>query len=293
MKVGGEYAYQQNPVFLCNRCMGIYDATGGAGAGQHRALFPVWNDVSTWNLAALSPIVRSYTLGVGADAAVRAAQYRLAGWVQDDWRLAVAAHVEPRAPLRPRDRRVCGGHRARAVPRGRDGRTTRTTSGPALGAVFSLTDKTVLRGGAGRFFADPGIAHGLLDATRGRRAASADPERRPGRLRRQPVQRSDSDVRAGRRRRCARWRRGRTACGGASATFAAPYNEIPYSYQASVGVQQQIGARMVVRSRLRLHREPRAERGRPECEPGLQPGDRRRTTRSRTSASGRIRTGAR
>ena len=40
VKVGGEYFYQQNPVFLCNRCMGIYDAQGGAGPGQHRVALP-------------------------------------------------------------------------------------------------------------------------------------------------------------------------------------------------------------------------------------------------------------
>ena len=126
MKVGGEYVYQQNPVFLCNRCMGIYDAQGGAVPANIESLFPVWNDVSTWNLAALSPIVRSYTLGVG-----QMQQYAplniVSGWVQDDWQLGSRLTLNLGAPLRPGGRRVRRGHRARAVPRRPGGRTTPTT----------------------------------------------------------------------------------------------------------------------------------------------------------------------
>ena len=29
LKIGGEGFYQKNPVFLCIRCQGIYDMTGG------------------------------------------------------------------------------------------------------------------------------------------------------------------------------------------------------------------------------------------------------------------------
>ena len=66
--------------------MGIYDASGGAVPANIESLFPVWNDVSTWNLAALSPLVRTYTLGVG-----QMKQYAplnaFSGWVQDDWQI--------------------------------------------------------------------------------------------------------------------------------------------------------------------------------------------------------------
>ena len=64
-KVGGIYTYQANPVFLCNRCMGSFDMQGGPVPANIEQLFPVWNDISTWNLNALAPITRSYTLGVG------------------------------------------------------------------------------------------------------------------------------------------------------------------------------------------------------------------------------------
>jgi hypothetical protein len=61
LKIGGEFIYQGNPVFLCNTCMGSYDMSGGPVPSNIEQLFPVWNDVSTWNLAALSKITRSYT----------------------------------------------------------------------------------------------------------------------------------------------------------------------------------------------------------------------------------------
>ncbi len=46
----------------------------------------MWNDLGTWNLAAISPVVRSYTLGVGQMQPRR--RYVLAsGWFQDDWKI--------------------------------------------------------------------------------------------------------------------------------------------------------------------------------------------------------------
>ena len=86
LRMGAEVGYQKNPVFLCNRCMGIYDAQGGPVPSNIESLFPVWNDLSTWNLAAISPVVRSYTLGVGQMAA-EAPLVLASGWFQDDWRM--------------------------------------------------------------------------------------------------------------------------------------------------------------------------------------------------------------
>ena len=56
-KVGGFYGYQGNPVFLCNRCMGSFDMQGGPIPSNIEQIIPVWNDVSTWNLDALAPII--------------------------------------------------------------------------------------------------------------------------------------------------------------------------------------------------------------------------------------------
>ena len=65
MKLGFEYLYAVNAAFSCRYCMGTIDAQNGPIPANIEDLFPVWNDVSTWNLAALSPITRRYTFGNG------------------------------------------------------------------------------------------------------------------------------------------------------------------------------------------------------------------------------------
>ncbi len=86
MKLGGEYLYAINAAFGCLYCMGRIDAQGGPIPANIEELFPVWDDVSTWNLAALSPIVRRYTFGTG-QFANSLPEYNAAGWVQDDWQI--------------------------------------------------------------------------------------------------------------------------------------------------------------------------------------------------------------
>jgi hypothetical protein len=65
-------------------------------------LFPVWNDPSTWNLAALSPITRSYRRGIG-EFSVNPIENRFAAWAQDDWgitpRLTLNLGVRYELPL--------------------------------------------------------------------------------------------------------------------------------------------------------------------------------------------------
>ena len=65
MKLGFEDLYAVNAAFSCRYCMGNIDAQNGPVPANIEDLFPVWNDVSTWNLAALSPITRRYTFGNG------------------------------------------------------------------------------------------------------------------------------------------------------------------------------------------------------------------------------------
>lgn len=243
LKLGGEYVYQQNPVFLCNRCMGIYDARGGPIPANVEDLFPVWNDVSTWNLAALSPIVRTYTLGIG-----QMKQYAplnvFAGWIQDDWR--VTPRLTVNLGLRYDLETGVYAEDVELEPFLRSGRPNDTNNlAPRVGAAFSLTERTVVRGGAGRYFADPGShtaywtmlgAYALHPQVfnDGRPDFAANPFNGP-------IPTYDEVA--------------RTLCTVSPApnclrrsigTFAAPYNEIPYSNQASFGFQRQLGAMMAV-----------------------------------------------
>jgi len=152
LKLGGDYMYYVNPMRWCNACMPIIDATGGPAPANLQSIFPVWNDVSTWNLAALSPI----TLRVSQ--AFSNTNFRwtptrqiFAGWAQDDWqksgRLTLNMGVRYDLDL--------GAHNEKLkftpwlpgnLPHDKN------NVAPRLGFNYKLNDRTALRGGYGVFF---------------------------------------------------------------------------------------------------------------------------------------------
>jgi hypothetical protein len=70
------------------QCTGAIEANGGAIPANIEELFPVWDDASTWNLAALSPItVRVRRAVSNTDFHYEVPQHLIAGWMQDDWRV--------------------------------------------------------------------------------------------------------------------------------------------------------------------------------------------------------------
>ena len=243
LRFGGEAGYQANPVFLCNRCMGILDAQGGAIPSNIEQLFPVWNDVATWNLAAISPLARSYTIGVG-DMSAEAPLYMFSGWIQDDWRVSnrLTLNLGIRYDLET-------GLFADSVslePFLHAGRKEDLNNwGPRTGFAFSLNDATVVRGGFGKYFSDPGSwlaywTHLTSQAVHpqvlndGRADFGADPFNGPIPTFEHVLQ---------------------TLCTVSSAanclrrsvgTLASNGNEVPYSYQASIGVQRQINRSMAL-----------------------------------------------
>jgi hypothetical protein len=241
LKIGGEGFYQKNPVFLCIRCQGFYDMSGGPVPSNIESLFPVWNDVSTWDLAALSSITRSYTLGVG-NLQVHAPLTELAGWIQDDWQ--VASRLTLNLGLRYDFEGGVFAEDVELQPWLVGGRANdKNNWGPRAGAAFTLTDRTVLRGGIGRYFADPGSHTAywtLMNAAvlqpqilnDGRADFASNPFNGP-------IPTYD-EIAA-------------TLCTVSSTpdclrrsttNFAVEGNEIPYSNQASFGFQRQIGSTM-------------------------------------------------
>ena len=150
LKLGGEYFYQNVDQVVCRSCFGFIDARGGPVPANVADLFPSMLDASNWNVAAISPIARLTTVGVGRFD--YSTWKHMAGfWVQDDWAItsrltlnlglrydvelhAVANEIEL-GPFLPGDR-----------PDDTD------NWGPRLGVAFRVTDRTVIRGGAGRYF---------------------------------------------------------------------------------------------------------------------------------------------
>ena len=147
VKTGAEYIHSDSPIFLCINCGGTLDAQGGPIPANIESLFPVYNDVSSWQLNALAPITRFYQLAVG-DFHVDSPIHSFATWMQDDWtkgRLTMNLGVrydyingtwaedrafDPWVPVRTVDK---------------------NNVQPRLGFAYSMNDKTVLRGGWGLF----------------------------------------------------------------------------------------------------------------------------------------------
>jgi hypothetical protein len=247
VKLGGEYLYAINAGFGCLYCMGAIDAQGGPIPANIEQLIPVWNDVSTWNLNALAPIVRRFTFGTGQ---FRNAlpEYNSAGWLQDDWQMTsrltlnlglrydLALNVWANDIVLPP---------IINEPRPNDVNNFQ----PRLGFAYTLTDRTVLRGGYGRYYGDliTGVAGQMnaLAATAvvsvtndGRRDFVTNPFSGPWPTKEQLEQRFCSVNRVP---GCIRRDTGENAV-----SPTAEFTKMPYSHQASIGLQRQVTGTMAV-----------------------------------------------
>ena len=84
MKMGGEYLYLKAATSNCRGCSGLLTINARPPANIE-ALLPVWNDPTTWNLAALStPSLLRYEVSVGTLQTYQT-RHTYAAWVQDDW----------------------------------------------------------------------------------------------------------------------------------------------------------------------------------------------------------------
>ena len=84
VKAGAEYMYQLHHLFWDQLEHGTIDAQGGPIPGNIEDLFPVWNDWTTWNLAALSSITRFYRKSFGSYIIYNPRDTG-AAWFQDNW----------------------------------------------------------------------------------------------------------------------------------------------------------------------------------------------------------------
>ena len=138
----------------CRQCMGLIDARNGPtpSAAQLQAWFPDPFNVDTWNLAAISPLVRSYTISTGTYRTPQDST-KLAVWAQDDWQ------ISDRLTLNLGVRYDAGfGMFANDIsfPPFQDaGRPDDLNNvQPRFGFAYRLTDRTVIRGGSGLYYGD-------------------------------------------------------------------------------------------------------------------------------------------
>jgi TonB-dependent receptor-like protein len=149
LKLGGEFLYNQNNVFWANARDGLINATGGPPPANLEDLFPVWDDPSTWNLAALSPITVSYTQAFGTFT-LKDPRKVGAAWFQDNWTLTKQLTLNLGIRYD-----VSIGQLAEGVDvppfRAKDQlKSDWNNVQPRLGFVYALADQTAIRGGWGK-----------------------------------------------------------------------------------------------------------------------------------------------
>jgi len=238
LKVGAEYIWQRQSILNCDFCMGDIDVTGGNPPANVEQLFPVWNDVSTWNLAALSPITRAYKIGVGQLVA-EPLRHVFASWVQDDWALSnrFTLNLGLRYDLGVSPDILNLSYAPWLGP-GRHG--DKNDFGPRVGFAYSLTNRTVLRGGYGLYFAnedDNDVFWTMIGAHNtqiqvlndGRPDFTANPFNGP-------IPTYDQALELWRQGKYVRYAR----------QLVPEHIVTPYSNQASVGVQKQFGTAMAL-----------------------------------------------
>jgi outer membrane receptor protein involved in Fe transport len=82
---GAEFIYYTMPQNWCNLCDGVFASNQRPPANLEQ-LLPVWDDVSSWNLNALSPLMRDFTISIG-EFRWKLNRQIFASWLQDDWRV--------------------------------------------------------------------------------------------------------------------------------------------------------------------------------------------------------------
>ncbi|OFW06654.1 MAG: hypothetical protein A3I61_06865 [Acidobacteria bacterium RIFCSPLOWO2_02_FULL_68_18] len=153
VKLGGEYFRFHNEFRWCLRCMGELDARNFPVPANIQALFPTWNDISTWNLAPLSPITTRVFHGLSDDDYKHyITRHVFAAWLQDDWRMSdnLTLNLGVRYDI------DSNGHseKLKFLPwlSGDQPRDSNNVA-PRVGLNLRVNDRTVIRGGYGLFFA--------------------------------------------------------------------------------------------------------------------------------------------
>jgi len=250
LKVGGEFLFNKIRTGSCPTCYGFIDASGGPIPANIESLFPVWDDPATWNVGALSPIIVSFSSIIG-DIVQSFNRPDYAAWIQDDW------IVSPRLTLNfglRYDLSVNQFANDVAVPPFLPGDRPNDTDNiaPRFGFAFSLNDQTVIRGGAGKYFATTSSNVGghiiqaaetveVLILNDGRPDFWNNPFNGP-------VPTLEEALARGQER-------------SILDTLGVPRHQEPYSYQSSIGMERQIGDDMAVSVDLAII-EGRGEGGR-------------------------------
>jgi hypothetical protein len=245
----------------CTNCSGEIDARGGPLPRNLEQILPDPFNVDTWNFAALSPLVRTYRLGIHKGRRDDVDLPYSAAYVQDDWRITekLTLNLGARYDLTWNSFAQYG----EFVPFMEKGRPQDADNiQPRVGFAYQWDDRTVIRGGGGKYYAEvitPVVLYALEPATiavlevanDGRADFAANPFNGPPPTFEQALTRFCSapeqaaNFVAWRARNFA----GAAPCvlrGAGEMAPPAEYAHVPHTWQTSIGVQRQLGTAMAV-----------------------------------------------
>jgi len=153
VKIGGEYFRFKADFRWCNRCMGEIDARNvNLTPAQLQAMFPVWNDASTWNLAPLAGARQVFYAISDTDHRYSITRNLFSGWLQDDWK--VGNNLTLNLGVRYDWDNNSQGEKLKLMPflPGNLPHDNNNVA-PRIGANVRIDDRTSVRGGYGLFFA--------------------------------------------------------------------------------------------------------------------------------------------
>ena len=248
---GGDLLFSHNFYEWNNARYKQYDARSGTIPANLESLFPVWNDPSTWNVAALSPNAVRFQQSFGKWAWINETP-QAAAWFQDNWH--VSSDLTLNLGLRWDLAYNWSAQQWDVPPLRKSVPNDFTYFAPRVGAAYSIKEKkTVLRGGWGIYYIGPkdqwshhtpaNLSYAVWSANNdGKpnffgdpfRNGNAEPAFRPvppgsQALSGQNILTCPSDPIL----RC-----------DTAGYIAVDTNKLPYSHQASGGVQHQLGDTM-------------------------------------------------
>ena len=158
LRLGGEFLNRHQIQANCRQCSGDMRANVVANGqaipspAQLQAWFPNPFNVDTWNLAAISPWVSTYNIGVG-DFNVHLYSKKIASWAQDDWQ--ISNRLTLNLGLRYDLELGAFANDVALPPFQEAGRPAdKTNFQPRLGFNFKINDATVVRSGSGLYYGD-------------------------------------------------------------------------------------------------------------------------------------------